>query len=149
MNRPANPDQALLARALSEGLEDIAFEANPLAIDLQTRLLRVTPQGVALSFLPGERHLQGEAIVQGGILTTMLDFAMAFAVLARLAPNQSAATLNLSVNFLRPARAGRLQAEGRIERLGARVAFATAQLQEADGRLVASATSTLAITQAA
>jgi uncharacterized protein (TIGR00369 family) len=74
---------------------------------------------------------------------------MAFAVLARLAPNQSAATLNLSVNFLRPARAGRLQAEGRIERLGARVAFATAQLQEADGRLVASATSTLAITQAA
>jgi uncharacterized protein (TIGR00369 family) len=144
----ANPDQALIHRFLAGDGRPLPFDANPLARALGAELRAADPQAgrATLAFSPGPQFLQGAGMLQGGVLTAMLDFAMAYAVLAQMPLGGSCATVNLSVAFLRPAPQGRYLAHGEIERRGRHLAFTRAQLlREEDGRTVATATSTLAL----
>ena len=50
------------------------------------------------------------------------------------------ATINLNVSFFRPARPGKLFAEGRVLNMGKTVVFLEATLSDADGNKLASAT---------
>jgi uncharacterized protein (TIGR00369 family) len=75
----------------------------------------------------------------------MLDFALAFSVLSQLEEGDSAATVSLTVNYLKAARAGCVEVEGVVERLGARMAFARATITGGDGGLIATATSPMAV----
>lgn len=86
-------------------------------------------------------------VVHGGYATTMLDSACGCAVHASLAAHQTYTTLELKVTFHRTMRAdtGLVRAEGTVLSIGRRVAFAEARLVDANGRLCASATSTLLV----
>lgn len=145
-----NPDQVALHRFIetrpAEGLE---LTANPMAQALGTRIMRVdTGAGeVELAFAPHELFVQGAGVLQGGAVGAMLDFAMAFAVLAALPGGHSCATANLNVAFVRTAPQGRYRAIGQIERQGRQLAFTRARLFPDGGpeQWVASASSTLAI----
>jgi uncharacterized protein (TIGR00369 family) len=77
----------------------------------------------------------------------MLDSACGCAVHASLAAHQTYTTLALKVTFHRAMRAdtGLVRAEGTVLSIGRRVAFAEARLVDANGRLCASATSTLLV----
>jgi uncharacterized protein (TIGR00369 family) len=144
----SNPDQALIHRFLAGGSRPIAFDANPMARALGSQLLAAnTEQGlVELSFEPDPLFIQGTGVLQGGAVTAMLDFAMAFATLARLPVGQSCATVNLNTAFLRPAPQGRYLAIGEVERAGKTMVFTHARLVRAKDRIVvATATSTLAV----
>jgi uncharacterized protein (TIGR00369 family) len=150
MNEPryGNPDQALIHRFLAEGGLPLRFDANPMAVALGATLLAVdAPAGrVELAFEPDPLFIQGTGVLQGGAVTAMLDFAMAFATLASLPPDHSCATVNLNTAFLRPAPQGRYVAVGEVERRGKALAFTHARLlREADRQVVATATSTLAV----
>lgn len=143
-----NPDQALLQSFGSRDLPSIAIDSNPMAAALGTRLLAVdTDVGkVELSFEPQGLFIQGAGVIQGGAVTAMLDFAMAFATLAKLPGGRSCTTVNLNTAFLRPAPEGIYLAVGEVERLGKTLAFTHAKLLRAEDRaVVATATSTLAI----
>jgi uncharacterized protein (TIGR00369 family) len=87
--------------------------------------------------------------VHGGYAATLLDSACGVAVQSRLGPSQSHTTLELKVAYHKAitAQTGPLRAEGRVVSLGRRVGFAEASLSGADGRLYASATSTLLIVE--
>lgn len=144
----ANPDQALIHRFLASDRQPMAFDANPMALALGSRLLSVdAPAGrVELSFEPQGLFIQGTGVIQGGAVTAMLDFAMAFAALAHLPVGRSCATVNLNTAFLRPAPQGTYIAVGEVERLGKALAFTHARLLRAqDAVVVATATSTLAV----
>ncbi len=144
----SNPDYALIREFLARGGPPRPFDSNPLARELGAQLLRADAVGgtVDLAFEPGPRFLQGNGCVQGGIVAAMLDFALAFAVLARLEPGYTHATASFSVNLLLPARVGRYRAHGRIERMGKRLAFASASLvREGTGETVATATGVMAL----
>ena len=145
----ANPDQALIHRFIAAGgQQTMPFDANPMARALGTELhaVDVAAGTVALVFAPEALFVQGTGVLQGGALTAMLDFAMAFATLAHLPIGGSCATVNLNTAFLRPAPQGRYRAEGAVERRGRQLAFTHARLlREADGQVVATATSTLAL----
>lgn len=143
--RPPNPDIVLLRRAIDEHLRDVPFDANPLTIDLGTRLLEAAPGRVLLSFEPGARYVQGGGVIAGGIVATMLDFALGFAILTQLEPHDGAGTVALTVNFMKAARAGRLQVEGVCEKLGRTVGFSRATMTAADGSVIATATSPMAV----
>lgn len=146
--QPPNPDQALLYRFLADPSTPLPFDGNRLATALGGVLLAADPAaGTArLHFRPGLEFLQGNEVIQGGAIGTMLDFAMAFAVLAGLPPELTAATASLAVSFLAAAPAGDYVADGVVERRGKRLAFARGELRPADGGPpVASATSVLAI----
>jgi uncharacterized protein (TIGR00369 family) len=85
--------------------------------------------------------------VHGGYAATLLDSACGCAVHSRLTADQGYTTLELKVAYHRPLRdsSGPVRAEGRILSIGRRAAFAEATLKDADGRLCASATSTLLV----
>ena len=143
-----NPDQALIHRFLQQGGGAMLIDSNPMAKALQSTLLKVDRERgeVEIGFEPGDLFIQGTGVVQGGAVTAMLDFAMAFATLASLPPQASCATVNLNTSFLRPAPQGRYIATGTVDRCGKAMAFTQARLVRADtGQLVATASSSLAV----
>lgn len=83
--------------------------------------------------------------VHGGYAATLLDSACGIAVHSRLEANRGHTTLELKVSYLRGlnARSGTVRATGRTLSVGRRVAFAEATLHDGEGRLCATATSTL------
>ena len=147
-----NPDHALIRDFLAGDGTPRPFDANPLARGLGAQLLAADARegSVTLGFTPGPQFLQGNGCVQGGIVAAMLDFALALAVLTRLAPGRSHSTASFSVNLLRPTRMGRYIAQSRIQRLGSRLAFADASLVLGDTEeLVATATGVMSLRQGA
>lgn len=83
---------------------------------------------------------QGAGLVAGGVLATLLDEAMAHAVLGGNAPGQRTTTVDLSVSYLRAARPGAdLVCEARVVKRGGRVLFVEASATS-DGREAARAT---------
>lgn len=141
-----NPDQHLISQFQAGGGMPIPVASNPLAVALNAQICHAdAATGVVLEFRPDRIFLQGADVLQGGIVASMLDFAMAFAVLAALPDTASCATANLNVAFLRAAHLGTYRAVGQIERVGRTLAFARSELRAADAAIVATASSTLAI----
>jgi uncharacterized protein (TIGR00369 family) len=86
-------------------------------------------------------------IVQGGFITAMLDASMAHVVLATEHGKVRVSSIDISVSFLRPARAGRFVAVGTVVKSGRTVAFLKAELFTDPGELVATATSSAYLTR--
>ena len=82
-------------------------------------------------------------IVQGGFITAWIDNAMALAVGRASAGAFLPATLEVKVSFYRPMHPGRVRAEAWIVRMGRSVAFTEGHLLDANGVVLASATSTI------
>ena len=106
------------------------------------------------AFAPGEatvvldadaRHANPMGTVQGGILAAMADAAMGWAYMTTLGEGESYTTLEAKVNFLRPVRAGRLTARGRVKNAGRTVGLIECDVTGEDGKLVCSAVSTCLI----
>ena len=150
--RFTNPDQALIHRFIEGGGKPIPFDANPMAraLGAELRAADLETGTVELAFAPESLFIQGTGVLQGGAVTAMLDFAMAFATLANLPMGASCATVNLNTAFLRPAPQGRYLAFGAVDRRGKQLAFTQARLLRSDDQQVmATATSTLAVSRTA
>lgn len=96
---------------------------------------------------PSESVYNPMGTVHGGYAATLLDSACGIAVHSRLAAGQAYTTIELKIAYHRAmtARTGRVRAEGAVVTLGRRVAFAEARLTDGEGRLLASATSSLLV----
>ncbi|HUB91343.1 MAG TPA: PaaI family thioesterase [Dyella sp.] len=96
---------------------------------------------------PGEHAYNPLGTVHGGYAAALLDSACGCAVHSQLSAQQGYTTLELKVAYHKPItrETGPMRAEGRIVSIGRRVAFATADLLDANQRLYASATSTLLV----
>jgi uncharacterized protein (TIGR00369 family) len=117
------------AQLLGWTLEEIDPEAGTIRVAFDARAEFTNPIGA----------------VQGGLLTAMLDDTMGPALVATLEPGTFAPTLELKVNFLRPARPGRLVGTGRVVHRGGSIAFLAGELCDADGEVLATATATARI----
>jgi uncharacterized protein (TIGR00369 family) len=139
-----NPDQVLLQRFSGAPL---VIDSNPLAVALDARMMSLdrVAGAVRLTFNPGPEFVQGRGVVQGGIVSTMLDFAAAYAVLAILPEGQTAATATMTVNFHGAVKAGDVVATGAVERAGKRLVFVRAQILGDGDRVLATATSVMTI----
>ena len=78
--------------------------------------------------------------IQGGLLTAMMDDTMGPAIVLKSGGTLSAPTIDLHVQFLSPAKVGRLVCEAQVVQLGKTVAFVEAKLSDADGTQIARAT---------
>jgi uncharacterized protein (TIGR00369 family) len=87
--------------------------------------------------------------VQGGILSAMLDDTMGPAVFVMTEGRLYTATLTLTVNFLKSARPGPIVGEATVTQLGKTIAFVSGQLTAADGALLATATTSARLIEAA
>ena len=80
------------------------------------------------------RHLNRSGMAQGGLLATVVDFALGRAIRASAQDEQRAATVSLTTDFLGAAREGDfVEARTEVERLGGTLAFADCSLT-VDGR---------------
>ncbi len=109
---------------------------------LGMRPLLAEPGHVRFEFQATEQFLNPAGVVQGGFLTAMLDDTMGPAALSQLGAGHFTPTLELKVNFLRPARPGRLVGDGRVVHMGKSVAFLEGSLADDEGNVVATATAT-------
>jgi uncharacterized protein (TIGR00369 family) len=141
-----NPDQLFLKAFLAGDCRPARFAANPLAEALNAELLAADSSGtVRLAFEPGPQFLQGAQVLQGGVVATMLDFALAFSGLVRLPEGGAFGTVNLNINMMKPALAGRYEAAGKVVRMGKSIIFGSAELRRGTEDLVATATGVMAI----
>jgi uncharacterized protein (TIGR00369 family) len=101
----------------------------------------------AFEAMPSLRAYNPLGTVHGGYAATLLDSACGCAAHSRLTPTQGYTTLELKVAYHKAItqETGRLRAEGRVLSIGRRAAFTEATLKDADGKLYASATSTLLV----
>jgi uncharacterized protein (TIGR00369 family) len=102
---------------------------------------------IHVELVPEQRHYNPLGSVHGGVLSTLLDTAAGCSVHSTLAPGEGYTSLDLTVKFLRPAtvESRLLRATGSVLHRGRRTALAEASLVDAEGRLVAHATSSCMI----
>ena len=118
----------------------------PIARTMGFTLVSVEPGVVVFEGAPGRAVYNPIGTVHGGYAATLLDSACGCAVHSRLAPGQTYTTLELKTAYHRALHDGMtVRAEGRVISMGRRTAFAEATLVDQDGRLCATATSTLLV----
>lgn len=117
------------------------------AVTLGWELVSISPEEgtIEVTFTAGEAFLNPAGFIQGGFLAAMLDDTLGPALVAGLPPGDFAPTTDLHVQFLRPARPGRLLGRGRVVRRGRDVGFLAGELLDEAGATVAVATATVRI----
>lgn len=141
--------QSLPGRQWLQGIKDGSVPAPPAAALMGIEVERVDDDEIVFSLQPAEFHYNPAGTVHGGVLTTLADTAMTTAIIAKLPPGAWAPTIELKVNFIRPVTeaTGRIYGVGRVIHVGGTTAVAEAHIVDADGRLLAHATTTSAIKQ--
>lgn len=122
----------------------------PIGHTLDFALVEVDYGRAVFEGVPGRHAYNPMGTVHGGYAATLLDSACGIATASRLAHDQSFTTLELKVAYHKAmtARTGTVRAEGAVVSMGRRVAFVEAHLTDAQGALLASATSTLLLMSA-
>jgi uncharacterized protein (TIGR00369 family) len=100
-------------------------------------------EGVATLGLDVRKELkQNHGVVHGGAIASLIDTAMAFAIITLLAPREKVTTVDLTVSYLRPLTKGRITARARVVRSGRRLFVVSADVFGDDGILASTALST-------
>jgi len=89
-----------------------------------------------------DEHLNPHGTVHGGLLATMLDVAMGEAVAE--AGGERPVTVALTVTYLEPGRAGRLEATARVRKRGKRLLIVEGEVTQ-DGDVLADALGTFSV----
>ena len=119
----------------------------PIGQTLGFELVEVERGKVVFEGKPDRSVYNPLGAVHGGYAATLLDSACGIATHSTLGPGRGHTTLELKVSYLRGLSedSGTVRATGRVLSSGRRVTFAEAELHDGDGRLCATATSTLLV----
>ncbi len=90
------------------------------------------------------QHLNFNGGLHGGLVGMLLDVACGYAAMSEL--TGSVATLSLAINYLAGAPVGVVCATGRVTGGGRRIVFASAELADASGRVLATAQGSFRVT---
>jgi len=104
---------------------------NPLFEFLGVEVVEIVKDHAVLSLSIKPELIQGGGIAAGGILATLLDEAMAHAVLAGGRPGERTATVDMNVSYYRQVRIkADLICDARVIKRGRRVAFVEAVVRD-------------------
>ncbi len=113
---------------------------NPYLESLGITIQEWQPGQVVMALLTNASHGNRTGVVQGGIVATLLDAAAGYAgLLSETGEVGHAATISLAINYVAPARIGKLRVEARLTGGGRKVFFSEAKLFDEAGSLVATA----------
>ena len=121
--------------------------APPISQTLKFGLAEVEEGRVVFKGLPGREHLNPLGTIHGGWTATLMDSALACAVMTTLKPGEGYTTAEFKVNLVRPLLPdmGEVVCEGRIIHRGRTLATSEATLKDKNGKLLAHGTETCAV----
>jgi uncharacterized protein (TIGR00369 family) len=111
------------------------------------QVLEAEPGRIRVTFQGKPDFYNPVGLVQGGILTAMLDGVMGSAAVSLLDDNETIATLDINTSYMQSVRDVTLVAEGRVVHRGGATVFMDGRLTLYDGSLVATATATGRVTR--
>jgi len=114
----------------------------PFAKLLGIEVDSVEPGHAVLSMKLRDDLMRNNAIAHGGAIATLIDSAMAIAIMALLDENERTVTVDLTIHYLRPLSEGTTRASARVVRAGRRVITVSAELFDHNEKLSATAIST-------
>ncbi|MEE4361896.1 MAG: PaaI family thioesterase [Pseudomonadales bacterium] len=91
------------------------------------------------------RHLNPHGIVHGAVLYALADTGMGGALSSALDEGQYCSTIEIKINYFRPALPGRLRCETRLVHKGKRTGALESEVFDEEDRLLARATGTFMI----
>lgn len=120
------------------------FQKPPCAELLGWTFIEAKPEEgwIRLSFEGKPEFCNPAGFIQGGILSAMLDDTMGPATFFMTEGKRYAPTITMTVNFLNPAKVGKIFSEAKVVQLGKTVVFVEAKLTDEAGTVLATATST-------
>jgi uncharacterized protein (TIGR00369 family) len=119
-----------------------AIASVPYAHLLGIELGHVSPGAATLGLDVRKELTQNHGVVHGGAIASLIDTAMAFAIISQLAPRERVTTVDLTISYLRPLTVGRINAVAKVVRAGRRIFVVSADVFGEDGKLAATALST-------
>jgi uncharacterized protein (TIGR00369 family) len=94
-------------------------------------------ESVSIGIVIEEKHTNSRGICHGGVLATLADLALGYAMLAKSGDQGSFLTAHLAVDYAGAAKVGDwIESQVEIQRVGARLAFANCYLVANDKPIV-------------
>ena len=119
-----------------------------MVANIGTRMVEVSHGKLVLSGnLTGESHgfpTSRGTIIHSWAIATLADEAMASVAFTAASEDETTATVDLKVDFLRPAKPGRLLARATLRHRTRRLAFCEATVEQDGGEIVAEARAVIA-----
>ena len=130
-----------------EAIRDGLLPPPPIAMLMQFDVRSLEEGRVEFGCTLDESVYNPIGVVHGGLVCTLLDTVAGCAVHTTLPKGMGYTSIELKVNYLRPVHAtsGPLTAIGRVVKPGRRVAFSEGEILDAQGRTVATASSSLLV----
>jgi len=124
---------------------DRRLPAPPISALMRMNVVDVADGRITFTCEPDGSMYNALGIVHGGMACTILDTATGCALHTTLPPGVGFTSIEIKVNYLKAVTvdSGTLTAIGTVVKAGSRIGFAEAELTDASGALVATATSTL------
>jgi uncharacterized protein (TIGR00369 family) len=119
--------------------------ASPALAHLRPTLQQLGPDFCVIGLSYRVELTNGSGTVHGGVLATLADTAVAFALSTNFDGKMGFATADLTIHFLARARSD-LQARARILKKGRRINVGDVEIVDAGGRAVARALATFVLT---
>jgi uncharacterized protein (TIGR00369 family) len=112
---------------------------------LSMKLLDFSEGKSLLEITLDEKHLQPFGVVHGGVFSSIIDAAAFWAVFGEVDEDAGMTSVDLKLNYLAPARNGKLVARGRKIKLGKTLGLGEAEVTDGNGKVLAHGTSTLIV----
>lgn len=144
---PNSEQREMSGLAFVQGLVDGSQPLNTMAEVLDYDVVEAETGRVVITAAPTGAHLNPQGTVHGGYSATLLDACMGLAVATTLEQGLGSTTLEFKISFMRPVLpdSGTITAEGTVLRSGRRAGYAEGRITDADGKLLAHATTTCMI----
>jgi uncharacterized protein (TIGR00369 family) len=113
------------------------FEINHFPRLLGIEIDSIEPSRARLSVEVRQELLQLQGVMHGGAIASLIDTAVAFAIISVSEPQDRFTTVEMKVNYLSAIREGRVVADARLIRDGRRIIVADCDVFDSQGRLAA------------
>ncbi len=115
---------------------------NEFAKMIGMKLVAMKPDEATIEIEMRDQLRQPHGLLHGGVTATLIDTAMAFAVITVLTKEEKASTVDLNVYYLRPHTDGKIFCTAKIIKAGKRLLTVSAEVANEQGKLIATALST-------
>ena len=115
---------------------------NEFAKMIGMKLVEMRPNEATIEIEMRDQLRQPHGLLHGGVTASLIDTAMAFAVITVLAREEKASTVDLNVHYLRPHLEGKIVCTAKIVKAGKRLLTVSAEVLNEQGKLIATALST-------